>query len=123
LADEDSEIEEIPKKKATKKKVKITKEGKTKAIKKSTPTKAKKKPNGKVQKSKVTKKPTIKEEKKKASKPNKKDGKAKKSKKVDLDDEEEGDLGDIDPDLILPGQKFPTPPEGDGTRIFYETLI
>ena len=88
--DGDSEIEEIPRKKAAKKKVVLTKEGKTKVIKKPTPTKAKS-DNKKSKKSK------------KSAAKNGKSSLKPKSKKIDEEDEEEGGLDEIDPDLIMPG--------------------
>ncbi len=56
----------------------------------------------------------------------KKQDSSKKKKKSDEisqeEDEEEGSEEDLE-DLLLPGQKHPTPPMGDASRAFYESLL
>ena len=41
---------------------------------------------------------------------------------IEADEAEELQDNDDLMDLQLPGQKYAAPPDGDGTRIFYETL-
>ena len=53
---------------------------------------------------------------KKDAKPNKK----KKNKEEEFDNEEEEEMYE---EFILPGQKNSTPPAGDATRAFYESLL
>ena len=54
---------------------------------------------------------------KKSQKPKKKKSKEEYSQKDEDDNEESYE------DFILPGQKFSTPPAGDATRAFYESLL
>ena len=61
--------------------------------------------------------------KKKAKKTQKRKEKPKKMrKKVEEDSQIEEDEESYE-DFILPGQKFSTPPAGDATRAFYESLL
>ena len=56
-----------------------------------------------------------------------KNGKSKKHVKGDtnheIEEENENNLEDDLESLLLPGQKFPTPPQGDASRAFYESLL
>ena len=58
--------------------------------------------------------------KEKAQKKSNKVNKKKKSKDEESDNEEEEEMYE---DFILPGQKNSTPPAGDATRAFYESLL
>ena len=58
--------------------------------------------------------------KEKAKKKSNKVNKKKKSKDEESDNEEEEEMYE---DFILPGQKNSTPPAGDATRAFYESLL
>lgn len=75
------------------------------------------------------KRSTVSDTKKKDNKKDKKsqsEKKKKKSKKEDnysQQDENEDNEEEQLEELILPGQKFATPPAGDATRAFYESLL
>ena len=58
--------------------------------------------------------------KEKVQKKSNKVNKKKKSKDEESDNEEEEEMYE---DFILPGQKNSTPPAGDATRAFYESLL
>ena len=47
----------------------------------------------------------------------------KKAKKKAVEEEEQQVVDEYEEEPMLPGQKFRPPPEGDGTRIFYESLL
>lgn len=69
----------------------------------------------------IKKKPSKKKETKKASK-NKEKKKVSRKSKNDDDSQSDNELDDYI-ELVLPGQKKATPPAGDATRAFYESLI
>lgn len=80
--------------------------------------------------SKKVKENTEEKTKKKKHKENIKSSQAKKKKKdtnkknknEDMDDEDVNDEDNFE-ELVLPGQRYPTPPAGDATRAFYESLL
>ena len=81
-------------------------------------------------KAKVKPKKTSNTKKESSSKKNtkqEKNGKSKKQVKADadqeMDEDNENNLEDDLESLLLPGQKFPTPPQGDASRAFYESLL
>ena len=60
---------------------------------------------------------------KKNLKSNKKPKPKKKKDKEDYSQKDEDENEESYEDFILPGQKFSTPPAGDATRAFYESLL
>ena len=60
---------------------------------------------------------------KKNIKANKKPKPKKKKSKEDYSQKDEDENEESYEDFILPGQKFSTPPAGDATRAFYESLL
>lgn len=115
---------EVPTKKAVKTKVEANQASvKSKTIKKEK-SNDKSKSSSKSSKNKDSKKKDKKDkkkEKKSARKEEKKE--SKKPKKKVVEDDEEDEMADEFDGVLMPGQKHPTPADGDGTRIFYETLL
>ena len=76
---------------------------------------------------KKIKRAAAKEERSRPTKKNAKLKKSQKPKKKKSNDEysqkDEEDNEESYEDFILPGQKFSTPPAGDATRAFYESLL
>ena len=65
-----------------------------------------------------------KEERKRPNKKNQKTKKKQKPKKIkNNEDYSQKDEDEEFEDFILPGQKYSTPPAGDATRAFYESLL
>jgi len=76
--------------------------------------KATKNKNTNTKKSASNKKNTTKSK----SKPKKQGGK-----QEDMEEENDNNIEEDFGSLLLPGQKFPTPPQGDASRAFYESLL